>query len=123
VNFCHVLHVPALRNNLLSPFLLAKQNGYTATINVPTFNFLLGDKVVLTATVNSQNIGYLNGHSVVYPHLTNYATANVSSTCPLDLVLWHRRLGHIDYQTIKTMHRKKLVKGMTIAVSSKPDPI
>ncbi|KAE9384868.1 hypothetical protein BT96DRAFT_752750, partial [Gymnopus androsaceus JB14] len=49
--------------------------------------------------------------------------ANVSSTCPLDLVLWHCRLGHIDYQTIKTMHRKKLVKGMTIAVSSKPEPI
>ncbi|KAJ3996095.1 hypothetical protein F5050DRAFT_1542190, partial [Lentinula boryana] len=85
--------------------------------------FLRNDIVVLTATVNSQNIGYLNGYSVVHSEAAHPAMANVSSTCPLDLTLWHRRLGHIDHRTVQTMYRQKLVKGMVITSSTKPDPI
>ncbi|KAJ3991214.1 hypothetical protein F5050DRAFT_1542889, partial [Lentinula boryana] len=102
---------------------LAKQNGYTAIINVPLFKFMHNDTVVLTATVNSQNVGYLNGHSVVYPHTAHYTTAHISSTCPLDLTLWHRHLGHTDHRTVEKMHRQKLVKGLTITSTAKPDPI
>ncbi|KAJ3805195.1 hypothetical protein F5876DRAFT_15223, partial [Lentinula aff. lateritia] len=123
VNFRDVLHVPNLRNHLLSPFLLAKQNKYTAVIDVPSFKFLRDDNVILTATVNSQNVGYLNGHSLVHPPLAHYATAMVSSTCPLDLSLWYRRLGHIDHDTIRAMHQKKLVHGLVITSLTKPDPI
>ncbi|KAJ3963343.1 hypothetical protein EV361DRAFT_1038212, partial [Lentinula raphanica] len=102
VKFLDVLHVPNLRNNLLSPFLLAKQNQYTALINVPTLKFLKDDRVILTATVNSQNVGYLNGHSIVYPHMAHYASAMVA---------------------ISAMSKQKLVKGLTITSSTTPDPI
>ena len=50
-------------------------------------------------------------------------SANVASTCPLDLTLWHRRCSHLNFADLKHMHDKNLVTGMDLRSKTPPDPI
>jgi len=50
-------------------------------------------------------------------------SANLSSTLPLDLSLWHRRFGHSNHDYVKQLHANDMVTGMTLSNKSKPDPI
>jgi hypothetical protein len=117
VVFHDVLHVPALGSNLLSLFHLTRMKGYTIGISGDQVLFQNSGKLLFTATVNEHNIGYLNGHTII-PQ-----SANLASTRPLDLNLWHCRLSHLNYDDVRHMHKHGKVTGMTIHSNSPPDPI
>jgi hypothetical protein len=59
IEFHDVLHVPALRNNLLSPFHLTHEKGYGIRIEGPIVDFIHSDKIWLSADITLDNIGYL----------------------------------------------------------------
>src|SRR6266487_2437815 len=117
VVFHDVLHVPKLSSNLLSLLHLACQKGYKIIIEGDALEFIREGKLLFTATVNEHNVGYLNGYTIV-PQ-----SANISSTCPLDLTLWHRRCSHLNFDALKSMHSRHLVTGMEIRSKTPPDPI
>ena len=73
---------------------------------------------MFTATINSEGIGYLDGSTVDISE-----NVQLVSTLPLDLTLWHRRLGHLNHDSIKTMLKHNLVTGLTMDSLAKPDPI
>lgn len=64
VEFARVLHVPALRNNLLSVLYLTKHKGFDVHIHKDTMEFILNSTVLFTASVTKNSVGYLNGHTV-----------------------------------------------------------
>ncbi|KAF9038250.1 hypothetical protein BDP27DRAFT_1525797 [Rhodocollybia butyracea] len=87
VLFSRVLHVPAFNNNLLSVLYLTKHKGFTLQILRDTMEFSLNGSVLFTASVNNKSGSQLNGHTIS----TVAEFANVGSTLPLDLELWHQR--------------------------------
>ena len=119
--FSRVLHVPQLQNNLLSILYLTKHKNYNIYIDSKTINFIQFDRLLFTATITSQNSAFLDGCTV--PASLPLDSANISSTLPLDLSLWHRRFGHTNYNYVKQLHTKDMVTGMTISNLSKPDPL
>ena len=108
VVFHDVLHVPALGSNLLSLFHLTRLKGYQIGIKENQVQFFHNGTLIFSATVNDHNVGYLNGHTIL-PQ-----SANQTSTCPLDLTLWHYQLSHLNYDDVKDMYNKDKVIGMTI---------
>ena len=118
VEFSRVLHVPALRNNLLAVLYLTRFKGFTVQINSQSMDFIRNDTTLFTASINSDGIGYLNGSTI-----DNSESAQLASTLPLDLTLWHRRLGHLNHDSIKKMLKHNLVTGLTLDSMAKPDPI
>ena len=118
VEFSRVLHVPSLRNNLLAVLYLTRFKGFTVHIFGHSMNFIRNDTVLFTATINSEGVGYLDGSTI-----DNFERVQLASTLPLDLTLWHRRLGHLNHDSIKKMLRHNLVTGLTLESSAKPDPI
>ena len=120
IEFTRVLHVPALHNNLLSVLYLTKYKSIDVFISKSKMNFLDQNKNLLfTATIGNDNTGYLDGHTVV----DNTENVHLVSTLPLDLTLWHKRLGHQNYDDIKLMISKNLVDGLVLDSKAVPDPI
>src|SRR5271156_4607481 len=117
VIFHDVLHVPALGSNLLSVFHLTRHGGYKIGISDNQVLFHQGGKLIFTATVDEHNVGHLNGHTII-PQ-----SANLASTRPLDLNLWHCRLSHLNYDDVRHMHQHDRVTGMVIRSTAPPDPI
>ena len=74
--------------------------------------------LLFTATIDEENIGYLDGNTVDIME-----SVQLASTLPLDLSLWHKRLGHHNYDDIKMMISKNLVDGLVPDSKAKPDPI
>src|ERR1700733_4395478 len=74
---------------------------------------------MFTAHITNDNVGYLDGKTI------ENRTENVhqTSTLPLDLALWHRRLCHHNYNDVKRLLKEDLVVGMTLDSKAKPDPI
>lgn len=107
-----------LRSNLLSVLYLTRQKEFIVTIRSNKLLFCRHRKLLFTATVNENNCGSLDGHTVPVSHF-----AHVSTTLPLDLSLWHRRLGHINYEYVQRMFRDSLVDRMKITSITRPDPI
>ena len=118
IEFSRVLYVPALRNNLLAVLYLTRFKGFTVHISSQSMEFIRNDTTLFTATINSEGIGYLNGSTI-----DNSERVQLASTLPLDLTLWHRRLGHLNHDDIRKMLRQNLVTGLTLDSSAKPDPI
>jgi transposase InsO family protein len=117
VVFHDALHVPKLSSNLLSLLHLTREKEYKIIIEEDTLEFIREGAVLFTATVNEHNVGYLNGHTIV-PHF-----ANLSSTLPLNLTLWHNRCSHVNFDALKRMHSQHLVTGMEIRSKASPDPV
>jgi hypothetical protein len=115
--FHDTLHVPALGSNLLALLHLTRIKGYVITIQGAQVRFHHDQQLRFTATVTEQNIGYLDGHTIIPQH------ANLASTCPLDLTLWHRRCSHLNFDDLKRMRNENLVTGMVIRSQTPPDPI
>lgn len=113
-----VLHVPDLRNNLLSVFHLTTREGYIVTVNKNRVFFRHEGALMFTATINEGNTGLLDGHV-----LPCSESASAASTCPMDLTLWHRRFAHRNHADIQKVIREDLVTGLVIKKNSKPDPI
>ena len=82
-------------------------------------NFIQSSRLLFTATINSQNTAFLDG--ITLPACLE--SANLASTLPLDLSLWHRGFGHYNYDNVKQLHSKNMVTDMTITTKSMPDPI
>jgi hypothetical protein len=118
VEFSRVLHVPKLKNNLLSCLYLTKHKGYIIHITSTIMDFTLNGKTLFHAGIQSNNCATLSG---VTQGSSEYA--NMSSTLPLDLSLWHRRCIHHNYADIHKMVREKMVTGLDIHSDQKPDPI
>jgi hypothetical protein len=85
VEFSRVLHVPALRNNLLAVLYLTKHKNFHVHISSDHIDFERNENVLFTASINEDNIGYLNGHTIDIEE-----NVHLVSTLPLDLSLWHK---------------------------------
>ena len=60
--FTQVLHVPDLRNNLLSVLFLTRQKGFTVTIDSSKMSFKHPDGTIwFTATISDSNAAFLDG--------------------------------------------------------------
>src|SRR5258707_9158831 len=122
VKFSNVLHVPNLRNNLLSVLYLTRYKQFSVVILKTVMNFLHSGSVLFAAAVTASNSAYLEGTTVpVASALVNSALS--SSTPPMDTSLWHRRLCHHHYGGIECIVKDKLILGLVIQSNSPPDPI
>ena len=119
--YSRVLYVPQLQSSLLSVLFLTRHKDYEIFIDSQQIQFIRYSRIVFTASINSQTAALLDGITV--PASLPVETANLSSTLPLDLSLWHRRLGHTNYGYVKELHSKDMVNGMKISNMSRPDPI
>ena len=72
------------------------------------------------AKVNSSTIAYLQGTTIPISEAANLSS---STTVPMDLSLWHRRLCHPSYPVLKRMIKENSVTGLKITSPSTPDPI
>ena len=117
LEFQNVLHVPDLRNNLLSVLYLTQNKNYIVTIEKDKLYFRQNGSLLFTASVNAHNSAYLDGHAVPFQY------AALASTCQLDRTLWHRRFAHLNHASIKELIGKELVQGMIITSQTPPDPI
>ena len=79
LRFHCVLHIPDLRNNLLSVLYLTRHKSYIVTIKKDQLSFCKNGVLLFTATVNSNNAAFLDGEVVPILHF-----AGAVSTCPLD---------------------------------------
>ena len=107
-----------MQNNLLAVLYLTKRKEFEVHIAYDTMEFSRSGSVLFTATIDNNNVGYLNGTT-----LSSSEQVHVSSTLPLDLALWHKRLCHHNYGDIKTLLKDNLVEGMVIDSAAKPDPV
>ena len=126
--FRNVYYVPSLDANLLSASQLAR-NGHK--VNFESYDCCIMDKgsnlvakaqrkgslYVLTCTpcvMTAARIAY--GPTLVADAATPLA-AHTARTCisRADLITWHRRLGHINTNSVLKLFRKGMVDGMEIA--------
>jgi hypothetical protein len=121
VEFARVLHVPDLQNNLFSVLYLTQHRGFDVHISKSTMKFEKDGHIPFVAKVGDDNVGYLVGETIIDQEYVNSAVA--SSTLPLDLTLWHRRLAHHGYESVKNMVHDSMVEGLTMTSNNKPDPI
>src|SRR6202789_4522744 len=105
VEFTRVLHVPDLRTNLLSILYLTRQKQFTVNIDASEMRFKRDNTLLFTAQINENNAAFLDGTTDA---ISEYA--NFISTLPVDISLWHRRLAHHDYNSVKMMISKQLVR-------------
>ena len=82
IEFARVLHVPALRNNLLAVLYLTKQKSFSVHISGDHMEFERDSNVLFTASINEDNIGYLNGSTIDASE-----SVHIVSTLPLNLSL------------------------------------
>jgi hypothetical protein len=123
VEFTRVLHVPALCNNLLSVLYLTKFKDIDVYISSDKMHFMDPDQNVLfRASIGSDNIGYLDG-TTIDAKIDITESVQLVSAIPLNLSLWHKRLGHQNYDDIKLMISKDMVVGLKLDSNEKPDPI
>ena len=119
VEFSNVLHVPDLRNNLLSVLYLTRHSGFVVYINATHMSFSCSSGPPLfIASINNHNAAFLDGMTQC---VTQYAQA--ATTVPLNLVLWHCRFAHHNTADIKLLVEHNLVTGMHIDSKSAGDPI
>ena len=118
VEFTRVLHVPDLRTNLLSILYLTRQKQFTVKIDSHEMMFTRNNTLLFTAQINENNAAFLDGTTDA-----NSESASYISTLPVDISLWHRRLAHHDYNSVKQMISKQLVTGIDIKSNQAPDPI
>ena len=118
LEFHRVLHVPDLRNNLLSVLYLTQNKSYVVTIKKDKLLFRKNGTLLFTASVRSNFAAFLDG--AVVP-LSEFAGA--TSTCAMDYTLWHRRFAHLNHKDIKQLCSGSLVRGIELKSKSLPDPI
>jgi hypothetical protein len=105
VESTRVLHVPDLRNNLLSVLYLTRNIGFTVHINSSHMSFERATGTPLfVATISGSNAAFLDRSTVP---LAEYASA--ATTVPLDIDLWHRRLAHHHLAGVGTLLDEGLV--------------
>ena len=122
VEFSNVLHVPKLRNNLLSVLYLTRYKQFSVVILESVMTFIRSGSPLFAAAVNALNSAYLEGTTVPIASIQVNAALS-SSTLPMDTSLWHRRLCHHHYKGIDRILKEDLVSGLVIQSKASPDPI
>ena len=118
LEFHNVLHVPALRSNLLSVLYLTRQKEYKVIIQRDTMQFYRHRQLLFTATVNSNNAAFLDGQIVP---LSDFA--GKVSTCNADETLWHRRFCHLNKRDVQKVIQGDLVRGVEVESKESMHPI
>ena len=111
VEFSRVLHVPALKTNLLSVLYLVRMHSFHVHIYNSTIDFKLHGKLAFCAPIDSNNSAFVAGN--VLP-INSFELASIASTLPLDISLWHRRLAHYHLQGIRDLAQSDLVTGLKL---------
>ena len=122
VEFIRVLHVPALRNNLLSVLFLARQHHLSIHIERDSIKFLQHNQLLFCAPINDHNTAFLDG-TIIPPSLEASAFSRLSTIIPLDYSLWHRRFAHHHLAGVQSLVQKQLVTGLKLDSKATPDPI
>ena len=114
-----VLYVPNLGVNLFS-IGAAKQHGVTATFQDNQVTLSKNGKVVAAGTRSNQKLYRLD---IVASQFKNDTEDFAALSQDDDIQLWHKRLGHVNFQTIKRMKSKDMIDGMQLNPSSSKQPI
>ena len=122
-----VLYVPGLCKNLLSVGKFADTGHYT--LFGPRHCWIFAhdnlDKVILTGTRPHSNSLYRINTSltenVKRPSHLSIPRINIATvTLPGLTELWHKRLGHLNFQTLYNLSRRKLVIGLPLLKKIQP---
>ncbi|CAI7776903.1 unnamed protein product [Closterium sp. NIES-53] len=105
VDVTNVLHVPGLKVNLLSVPQLAKK-GVTTTIDDAKMNLFWKGKQFVQGVLNGQ-FYQLKTH----PKVASSFVAQGSKKTPK---VWHNRLAHANYESVKEIAKKGLAKGSDV---------
>lgn len=119
LEFSRVLHVPDLKNNLLSALFLTRSKEFIVTITANTVLFQRDKQTLFTATVNHYNSATLIGYVLVPAS----ALATFTQSYPTDWSLWHRCLAHLNHADVQLLHNERLVKGMDVKSKTLPAAI
>ena len=122
IELSRVLHVPALKNNLLAVLFLTRKRGFNVHIGSDTMQFDIHGQTLFTARITKDGIGYLNGHTICDKSESVYVVGS-GSTLPLDLDLWHRRFFHYNVGDLSKLSKLDLVEGFKLDSNAKPDPV
>jgi hypothetical protein len=105
IEFTNVLHVPLLRNNLLSVLTLTRKHNFEVLIKKSMMSFKLNAQILFVALVSDDNSARLEGFTTVQSAL------RASSPSP---ELWHRRFCHIGRSRLKELVSGTYVKDLNI---------
>src|ERR1700742_2215325 len=114
IRFSRVLHVPDLRNNLLSVLFLAQSKHFEIRILGESIHFLLQGKLLFTALISDDNAAYLDGYTPKTESSVPLVVAAQRIQVLLDLELWHRRAMHFNPAALKRAMSENLVSGMSL---------
>ena len=110
-----VLHVPEIRKNLVSGSLLSKK-GFKLVF--------VSDNFILTKNGMYVGKGYMSNGlfkmnvMTVVPHIKNINKKNTSSAYILESSnVWHGRLGHVNYGTLRRLINMECLPKFQIAKS------
>ncbi|CAI7818953.1 unnamed protein product [Closterium sp. NIES-54] len=106
VDITNVLHVPGLKVNLLSVTQLVKK-GVKVTIDDSMMNLFLKGKQLAQ--------GVLNGELYQLKTHPRVASSNVAQGSKATLKVWHNRLAHANYDSVKELANKGHAKGFDMA--------
>ncbi|CAI7759564.1 unnamed protein product [Closterium sp. NIES-54] len=109
VDITNVLHVPGLKVNLLSITQLAKK-GVKVTIDDTKMNLFWKGKQFAQ--------GVLNGELYQLKTHPRVASSNVAQGSKATLKVWHNRLAHANYDSVKELANNGLAKGFDVAAGA-----
>ena len=109
----NVLYVPGLGVNLISIGCIT-ENGSKVTFHGSEVTIDFEGRLQMTRKRTGISLYRLN---ITTPNIQNASTA-AKATVPI--TLWHKRLAHINYDSILKMAKKNEVTGLDIPKNSKP---
>ena len=109
----NVLHVPAIKSNLLSVVFLTVARDYVVRLEKKTMTFSQRGVVLFTATVKPDlGLAFLDGTTALGSKIRE--RAQIASSAVLSPELLHRRLCHLSYSKIDQLIKGGLVTGVTV---------
>lgn len=99
----NVLYIPELRRNLLSIRRMA-ENGIEVKFTENKANIIHDGKIIGVAVARG---GLYEWRMQRYERGSTYLTDYNKD----DLLLWHRRMGHLNFRTLTMLSQKRMVKG------------
>ena len=112
----NVLFVPTAWCNLLS-VKLATKAGCHAVLHDDCARLYMGDKCILEAPADPDGLWRVAMASPGVPSPTLTAHALVVASTP-DPELWHRRLGHLGYESLAKLVASEMVTGIKVSAES-----
>ena len=120
LEFSNVLYVPSLSTNLFSVLYLSMHRHFTVTIELDTLSFIRSGQTLFQAKVSPSNAAFLVGQTVP---VKESASLFSTTTLPMDLDLWHRRLCHHHLAGVKKLLSGNLVTSFRLDSRVDPDPV